>query len=1092
MTLLLSVGLLLTTVLGGTLAYIMTQTPSLLNTFLSGIVSDDLTITKTVSHPFGDQYVLPEDLSFPFTIDLGEELAGETVETSEGTMTADEDGLLLISLGHGDSFTIHDLAIGTEVIVTEELSDVWHKGFAAENGEERVLTVPANETFVNVYTPEPALAEDLTLTGQKVLEGREWQEEDAFEFTLKYQVPGENDWIDLGKRTAKYEILEQPDPEDPETMLYVEKEDYDLFDFTEAIKGLKFEKAGTYTFVLTETEGEIPDIAYDLAERVFTIVVGDADMDGCLEIQSIEASNNAAVEDNDLSAVFTNAYGKTSVVISIEKKLDDLSGKAAELGGFVFELYKADEYETEDAVPVAEAVSTASGTASIQLIYDIEKDAGKVYEYVLKEKNGGETIDGMTYDDTIYRLSVSVEDDGDGTISAYIFDTVDGVSLEEQEEREPVILGGTSSGSQTESEAESVPESTPVPESQPAEVPETAPETESQPAETPESTPAVEPETQPEANPEAEPEVQPETSEEQPESEAVPSESESESQPEETTAESETEIASTPADQLILSLLSATAHRPIASELMLLNTVPETNQLLPTEATVESADSNVPVETPEQPAESEVPAETPEQPEQTEVTAEETVTSAQNYVAPSRAKNIYHAVFHNTYDPEDISVQFEGKKYLTGREMKEDEFRFHLYEAEDATFAIAEDAKPVNSVYNKNVTGEEYDAFTFAEIEYATIGTRYYVLKEDSSGKLGGIGYDESEYRITVTVTDEGGKLYAETKIVLDGKEETEIRFDNEYAPKAAEVVLSGEKTVNGIAPEQSDLFTFHLFAAGNDYSVYSEDKPVQSVKNQKGEFKFEALKIDAETEAYYVIIEDNSKPIEGYTYDETKYGVHIKVTDNGEGQLVHEIIYTNLITNKTAEKPIFRNKTDRIDEIEIPLTITKILAGAEKSPYGLDGFRFKLVDRDTDSEEIEATTEAGYARYYLDFDRNDIDNTYSYRLSEINDEWEGVTYSKESYDIKIKILETEKGDLTAEIYIDGKLQEGAAIDVSFENIYGDGNDPVIIEPSAPDEEEETPPPTGDTNNWLKPLLTALVSAVILVLLWIGGKRKKK
>ena len=39
------------------------------------------------------------------------------------------------------------------------------------------------------------------------------------------------------------------------------------------------------------------------------------------------------------------------------------------------------------------------------------------------------------------------------------------------------------------------------------------------------------------------------------------------------------------------------------------------------------------------------------------------------------------------------------------------------------------------------------------------------------------------------------------------------------------------------------------------------------------------------------MVIEDNSSPIEGITYDETVYCIEITVADNGEGDLVASVV---------------------------------------------------------------------------------------------------------------------------------------------------------------------------------------------------------
>ena len=71
---------------------------------------------------------------------------------------------------------------------------------------------------------------------------------------------------------------------------------------------------------------------------------------------------------------------------------------------------------------VATSSPTGSeGKTSIRLIFEPD-DAGKTYTYVLKEVNGGSTIDGVKYDDAEFKINISVVDNYDGTVSAYVYD----------------------------------------------------------------------------------------------------------------------------------------------------------------------------------------------------------------------------------------------------------------------------------------------------------------------------------------------------------------------------------------------------------------------------------------------------------------------------------------------------------------------------------------------------------------------------------------------------------------------------------------------------------------------------------------------
>ncbi len=134
-------------------------------------------------------------------------------------------------------------------------------------------------------------------------------------------------------------------------------------------------------------------------------------------------------------------------------------------------------------------------------------------------------------------------------------------------------------------------------------------------------------------------------------------------------------------------------------------------------------------------------------------------------------------VFTNIYEVSgDIDVTLKGKKTLNGRELKDNEFTFELYEANEE-FEVSDEA----TMAAKNVKGE----FKF-EMNYTNdqIGnTYYYVVKELNGGKtVDGVKYDDTEYKITVSVEDDldGGVKAVVTKMKGENSVDS-LDFTNEY-----------------------------------------------------------------------------------------------------------------------------------------------------------------------------------------------------------------------------------------------------------------------------------------------------------------------
>lgn len=409
--LLLSVVLVFLIAAVPTLSFIVTQTTSLINTFISGLTPEgNLVIRKIIEHPFGESYTLPEELQFMFWVELGAEFADQTLETSQGFKKADGNGAFSVQVKPDSTVTVRGIPAGTEVTVREiQISS----GFQVKDGvDSQTVTIVAREavvvSFVNTYTPSAVSAVNLTVDGIKNLEGRDWQDGDAYTFRLDYRFVESQStpWEELGQQTVTY------DSANP---------DFNRFDFTELVQSMNFDRPGTYAFRVSEVAGSIGGIAYDDAISYFDVLVGDADMDGELEIQDVTGSTNTVITEDEtehiyhVSVSFLNSYapdGSAEVVIPIVKKLDDLSGQNKLPSGFAFELYD----ENGVLVKISD-VTSAAGETSIKLVYDAES-VGQTYTYTLKEMDYGQSNDGMFYDENEYLIQVSIIDNLDGTISA--------------------------------------------------------------------------------------------------------------------------------------------------------------------------------------------------------------------------------------------------------------------------------------------------------------------------------------------------------------------------------------------------------------------------------------------------------------------------------------------------------------------------------------------------------------------------------------------------------------------------------------------------------------------------------------------------
>ena len=168
-----------------------------------------------------------------------------------------------------------------------------------------------------------------------------------------------------------------------------------------ALSPITYTKPGTYNYTLCEVGGgsQKAGVQYDGSTFAVTTTVTD-NGNGTLSV--------AHKVDNDANAVgFTNSYtpAATSVTLGASKVLD---GKSLEDGEFSFAL------EGKGGTQLV-ATNDASGMVTFPAIQ--YKEAG-TYQYTIAEVKGDES--DVTYDESKYAVTVTVEDNGKGSLVATV------------------------------------------------------------------------------------------------------------------------------------------------------------------------------------------------------------------------------------------------------------------------------------------------------------------------------------------------------------------------------------------------------------------------------------------------------------------------------------------------------------------------------------------------------------------------------------------------------------------------------------------------------------------------------------------------
>jgi len=407
----------------------------------------------------------------------------------------------------------------------------------------------------------------------------------------------------------------------------------------------------------------------------------------------------------------------------------------------------------------------------------------------------------------------------------------------------------------------------------------------------------------------------------------------------------------------------------------------------------------------------------------------------------------FSADFRNVYVSEMLTpVIIEGVKIMDGRKLEAGEFSFELWWSSE--YGV-EGMSPIQTV-----THDENGKFGFTPLTFTEAGEWEFIVVETIADR-GGVIYDHTGYIVSILVEDNGeGKLVS--TVTVEGEEDTPIVFRNYYVAEQTEVVIEGNKTLEG-RPMAEGEFTFELWHA-DEYGVEGMS-PIQTVTHdESGNFAFDPLIFATTGERAYVVVETRGE-LNGVTYDETVYYVKIAVADDGEGQLVSTVT-VNGKRNGIIE---FRN-TYEAAPVSVELNGTKILEGRDL----VDGeFQFLLKDEAGEVLQAAANTDGAFTFEALTFSAA---GTYTYTVEEDRaDPLTDVIYDETVYTVIVEVTDGLDGSLYATVNGDAAEQFSAA----FVNYY-----------------EEQLPQTGDQEGLIVLLAAVAITGLVLLIAIRWGKKK--
>ena len=444
----------------------------------------------------------------------------------------------------------------------------------------------------------------------------------------------------------------------------------------------------------------------------------------------------------------------------------------------------------------------------------------------------------------------------------------------------------------------------------------------------------------------------------------------------------------------------------------------------------------------------------------------ESVTSDADEGQPVQITNSYKT------DPvvvggEDAEQQITVQKSVTGDNTAADaEFNFQLEPVVDdtntedvwrANVEAAEDGFEPKTTITGGVTTDAPKTATFGGIRFKAAGNYTFKVTEiegtDDQADPSGWKYDGHEAFVTVHVTDDGeGKLKAtvsynneKATTEADKAVDNAAAFTNAYSASSTDAdtgsanvqltkVLEG-KTWDG------DSFTFEIKPESNTAGIETANMPMPNADadgdgsnntvtlsaptetdGKTAIFSFGKITFDTPGTYVYKVTEvegDNA----GITYSKNVATITITVTDNHQGALVATVsIANNVFTNTYASEldyaaggglkiaKTFENATMR----EFSFTVKpKDAASAEKLGIDMAGETFTTKPGETIGDDNASHAEVAVldAAAEAKFTQADADDTYTVKETAGSDA--GVTYDDTEYTVTITTADDGQGGIT-------------------------------------------------------------------------------
>lgn len=349
--------------------------------------------------------------------------------------------------------------------------------------------------------------------------------------------------------------------------------------------------------------------------------------------------------------------------------------------------------------------------------------------------------------------------------------------------------------------------------------------------------------------------------------------------------------------------------------------------------------------------------------------------------------------FTNTYHPKETSVTLKATKRFTGGELAGGDFTFQL---------LDKDGNVIQTVQN-----DKDGKVAFQAISYDTPGDHDYTIKE-VAGNDPTVVYDTKDVKVHIKVSDEKGELKATA--TYDGEADVPT-FTN--SKPTTDVTVEATKILTG-KDLTADAFTFGLYdQAGNEVAKGTNDrggKVELAVKNLNlGEYD------------YTLKEEKAGQTVDGVAYDAKEVKVHVKVEQNQGDNNKTKVTVTY---DGAATAPTFNNTYDAKGSVTLTATKTiKVADGFDHTTKPADGeFTFDLKDAAGNVLDTAKNDANGKVSFTREFQLSDLDGAaskdFTYTIVEQPGAEPGMVYDSHPLTYTVTVTDGGNGALNAKAIV--------------------------------------------------------------------------